>query len=529
VEQDQGEIAEAVAAVVGKNVILRDYQEEILGALRVAVAEGHRRIMLYAPTGAGKTEMAIDLLKATSKKGNRAAMILDRIVLCNQTSARLDKYGIDHGVMQAGHWRWRPYERIQVCSAQTLEKRGSFPGLKVLVIDEAHAKRGQTIEFLKNNPDILAVGLSASPFTDGLGEVYSTVVSAITTEQLVAKGNLVPLRVFIAKQVDMTGVKKVAGEWSKDDAGERGMQITGDVVAEWEKKTHEIFGGPRKTIVFCANVAHGADLAKKFAEAGYNFVPISYLDSDDFKREAVKDFERADTAIHGLIACDILTKGFDVPDVMIGVSARPFSKSFSSHVQQMGRVMRTHPEDFGPHRVKPPLAPPPMAKPYALWLDHSGNYLRFQEQWDDLYENGVTELKNGLEKAKPEPTEREKEAAKCPKCGALWSGKGLTCSHCGFTRVKHNTVDEVAGEMVELGTKAKAPKEEKQSWYSQLLTLAKSRGYSEGWVAHKMKERFGVWPRGLEDRAEPVTPDVARWEQSRRIAWAKSRDKQRTA
>jgi len=63
-------------------------------------------------------------MKAVKEKGNKAAMILDRIVLCNQTSKRLEKYGIDHGVLQSGHWRYRPYENIQVCSAQTLEKRG---------------------------------------------------------------------------------------------------------------------------------------------------------------------------------------------------------------------------------------------------------------------------------------------------------------------------------------------------------------------------------------------------------------------
>ena len=107
---------------------LYEYQEAILGLLRQGFIEGHRSQILVAPTGAGKTEMAIALLDASADKGNRAAMVLDRIVLCNQTSARLDKYGIDHGVLQSGHWRFRPDRKIQICSAQTLEKRGSFSG-----------------------------------------------------------------------------------------------------------------------------------------------------------------------------------------------------------------------------------------------------------------------------------------------------------------------------------------------------------------------------------------------------------------
>ena len=84
---------------------LREYQQDILDKLRNGFSVGYNRQILYAPTGAGKTEMAIALLEATRGKGNKAAMILDRIVLCDQTSRRLERYNIDHGVMQAGHWR----------------------------------------------------------------------------------------------------------------------------------------------------------------------------------------------------------------------------------------------------------------------------------------------------------------------------------------------------------------------------------------------------------------------------------------
>jgi len=488
---------------------LRPYQKEILAKLREGFIAGHRSQILYAPTGAGKTEMAIALMEACSRKEfSRAAMVLDRIVLCDQTSRRLQNYKIDHGVMQAGHWRHRPYERIQVCSAQTLEKRGSFPGLNLLIIDECHAQRAQTIEFIKNNPNVRVIGLTATPFTKGLGAVYSNVVCSATTEMLVDQKFLVPLKVFIAKEIDMTGAKKVAGEWSKDEAGERGMQITGDVVAEWVKKTHEIFGGPRKTIVFCANVAHGADLAQKFAAAGYNFVPISYKDSDEYKDEAVEDFRKPDTAIHGLIACDILTKGFDVSDVMIGVSARPFTKSLSSHIQQMGRVMR-----------------PYEGKEFGLWLDHSGNYLRFREEWDQVYQDGVDQLQDDKEKAKKEKTAKEKEAAKCPKCGHLWPGASDTCPCCGYVRQRRSEVIALPGELQALG-EGGASRETKQLWYSMLKHIQEERGYSAGWLGHKFKEKFGVWPRGLSEHTTEPTTECLRWERSRRIAWAKSKHRE---
>lgn len=469
---------------------LRDYQTACLDALREGFAKGKRAQVLYAPTGAGKTETAIALLDATQKKNNKAAMVLDRIVLCDQTSTRLDKYSIPHGVLQSGHWRYQPYQPIQVCSAQTIEKRG-FPGLKLLIVDECHAVRKQTVDFIKKNPDIMVIGLSATPFTKGLANIYDNVVSVVTTRELVERKVLVPLRVFVAKEMDMTGAKKVAGEWSQGEAEERGMKITGDVVAEWIKKTNEIYGGPRKTIVFSSGVNHAADLANKFQAAGYNFVAISYKDDDDFKRQVIEDFAKPDTEITGLIACDILTKGFDVPDVCIGISARPFSKSLSSHIQQMGRVMRGA-----------------EGKEFAVWLDHSGNYLRFKEDWDSVYESGVNELDDGREKTKKEKTQKEKEAAKCPKCGALWGGDD-TCAHCGYVRQSRSLVREVAGELHELENQTKmfGSRIEKQNWWSMCQYKIRYAGWSSGRAAHTYRDRFGVWPRGLIDN-EVMMPDA---------------------
>jgi DNA repair protein RadD len=488
---------------------LRPYQEKSIESLRNGFKSGHATQILYMPTGGGKTESAISLLLATASKGNRAAMILDRRILVDQTSARLDKYNIDHGVLMAGHWRWRPHENIQICSAQTLEKCEFLPDLDLIIVDEAHTVREHTKNIIKNL-GVMAIGLTASPFTKGLGGIYKNIICDVTTSELVDSGSLVPLKIFVAKEIDMTGAKKIAGEWSQSEATERGIKITGDILSEWVSKTFSFFGKPEKTIIFCAGVAHGEDLQRRFNESGYNFISISYRDDDDYKREVIAEFSKPDSSIIGLIATDVLTKGFDVPDVKIGISARPFSKSLSSHVQQMGRVMRSA---YG--------------KSFALWLDHSGNYLRFRDDWDDLYSNGAHVLDDGKEKPKKEPTQKEKESAKCPKCSALWPPKSDTCSNCGYIRQRKNDVQVNCGELVEIsGAKKKDEAHTsayKESFYQQLLRYAKNKGYKDGWAYHKYYSKFKIYPPWAKKEADFVSKEVQNFIISQNIRIAKGR------
>jgi len=496
-------------------LVLRPHQEEVVQKLREGFAAGHTRQLLYAPTGFGKTEVAMAIMSKVSEKFKKTAMLLDRIVLVDQTSIRLNKYGIDHGVMQAGHWRNRPTERIQICSAQTLEKRKNFPDIDLLMIDECHIARKKTVEFIKNNPQIKVIGLTATPFTKGLGDIYTHVVGASPTGDLIENGWLVPLKVFIAKEIDMTGAKKIAGEWAANEVSKRGMQLTGDIVGEWIKKTHEVFGGPRKTIVFCSGVEHGRDLVKQFADAGYNFVSISYKEDDQYKKDMIELFSQPDTEIHGLIATDILTRGFDVTDVMIGVSARPFSKSFSSHVQQLGRVMRPHP-----------------GKEFGIWLDHSGNFLRFREDWDHLYTEGVKTLEEatGGDRVRKEPTEKEKIQAKCPECKELWISQTNVCHSCGHTRQNLNLILSLPGELEELEATNKKLQIANDQFYAELIYYGRMKGYQDGWAKHKYKEKFKVFPRGLKGvDPKPPSAETVKWVKSRMIAYSKGKAKQQGA
>ena len=485
---------------------LRSHQIEVINALNEGF-NTHQRQILCAVTGFGKTECAMAIMQEAAKEGKRVAMILDRIVLVEQTSMRLSKYEIPHGVLQGTHWRYRPYEPIQICSIQTLARKDDIPKFDMIIVDEAHVNYKTTVDYINANPDMKVIGLTATPFTKGLADVYTNVIGAQPMSNLVEDGWVVPMKVYIAKEIDMTGaVKNSFGEWDARDASERGLKIVGDVVSEWVKKTHEIYGEPRKTIVFCAGVEHGQELVRQFAQAGYNFVSISYKEDDEFKRQTIEDFARPDTNIHGLVATDILTRGFDVSDVHIGVSARPFSKSFSSHVQQIGRVLRPH-----------------EGKEFGTWLDHSGNFLRFRNDWDDLYHDGVTELKAGGETVKREPTEREKKESKCPKCLALWTSKDNTCSSCGHVRQSLASITSIAGKLEELQESNRKLQIANTDFFAELQYYGRSKGYKEGWAAIKYKEKFGVYPNGLKVSPKPPSNPTLKWIKSRTIAYVKGK------
>ena len=64
---------------------------------------------------------------------------------------------------------------------------------------------------------------------------------------------------------------------------------------------------------------------------------------------------------------------------------------------------------------------------------------------------------------------------------------------------------------------------DKQQWYSGLLGLAQERGHSEGWAAHRFKEKFGEWPKGLHTQPATPTRAVINFDNHCRIKFVKAK------
>lgn len=249
---------------------LRPYQLDSIEGLRQGFREGHAHQVLSASTGAGKSIIAVSMLRSAIDKGSRAMFVCDRRVLVDQFSKHLDRHGIDHGVFMAGHWRYRPHANVQVASIQTLERMSGWPIVDFIMVDEIHAvMRKSLMTYLKSNPKTKVIGLTATPFHPELGNYFTSITNVVTMEQLVKDKFLVPFRVFASKEIDTSGLKATStGEWSEKDLESRALSVVGDVVADYVRISNEVFGEFKKTIVFSSGVDHGKALMDQFNSLG---------------------------------------------------------------------------------------------------------------------------------------------------------------------------------------------------------------------------------------------------------------------
>lgn len=488
---------------------LRPYQADALLALRQSVAQGVRRIVVHAPTGAGKSRIAAEIVNGARRKGNRAAFVVPAISLVDQTVEMFENEGIDDiGVIQASHLMTDWSRPVQVCSIQTLRSRGAFPEADVVIFDECHALHEHHRLWL-GHPDwqhVPMIGLSATPYSRGLGKHFHTMLVAATTQQLIDDGWLSPFRTFAPAEPDMSKVRTVAGDYHEGDLGDAMNlpPLVADIVSTWQERW-----GQGKTLCFCVDRAHARAVADQFLDAG---ICAAYQDAhtDESERRAIRRrFHSGEVKV----VCNIgtLTTGVDW-DVRCIILARP-TKSEILHVQIIGRGLRTA-----------------EGKENCLILDHAGNTLRLGYVTDIQHER----LDDGTGR-KPEQRDTDRKAPlpkKCPACTALRPPRMTKCPHCGFEVVRASNVETVDGELVELdpknrknakkGGKREFTSDEKFHLFGQLKRYCARHGYKPGWAANQFRERVGTWPNGYGSAPEEEpSEELLRWLKSRQIRWAK--------
>src|SRR5262245_6104577 len=461
---------------------LRSYQANAIMQVRDALARGSRRIMLAAPTGAGKTLLASSILAGFVQEQLPGLFVVPRIELINQTYDKFKTENIiDIGIMQASHPLTNSLRSIQIASVQTLRRR-QLPNADVVFIDEAHIWQDfyRTWMLDLEWANVPFIGLSATPWRKGLGAYFEELIIVAGIQELIDEGFLARFKVFAPAHPDLSGIHTVAGDY---DEGELAVAmdkkpLVADIVTTWLK--HSV---GRPTLVFAVNRAHAKHIQEKFIEAG---VSAGYIDcqTPELERKEVRD-KFASGEFQIVCNVDVLTLGVDW-DVRTIVLARP-TKSEMRYVQAIGRGLR-----------------PAEKKDHCLILDHSDTTLRLGFVSDIVHEE-MDDGKIRQRKARDD-IRLPKE---CPQCAFLRPAGTNKCPNCGFEARPVNKVRVIDGELRELDGKSKRPIINRVEVYGMFKQLCIERGKKPGYAWHLSAEYFGQKPRSSEySNAQPTPPSV---------------------
>jgi superfamily II DNA or RNA helicase len=498
---------------------LRPYQIDVIAEFDRAVAAGQKRIILVLPTGGGKTVIAAEVIKLARAKYERVLFLAHRREIIAQTSKQLAGHGTslgEHGIIQAGRERdLRPTASIQVASIDTLHHRTNrgaidLPAADLVIFDEAHRARGRTREaLLQKFPDATWLGCTATPCRGdgrGLGNIFQAMIEGPQTGELIRLGYLVPPKVFAPIYRDVAkGVDTAQGDYIASALSRRMNtdELVGDIVTEW--LAH---GENRPTVAFSVDVAHAVNIRDRFREAG---VAAEYVCGTTPLAEREQILAALASGEIGVVAnCAVLIEGWDCPPVSCVILARP-TKQLGLYKQMVGRGLRIC-----------------EGKNDCIFLDHSGAVFKHGLPSDDVAWTLDVDRKAENVAAAARKRGEAVEIAKCPECSAILGGPP-PCWSCGWQPQPRAREVEFAEGELGLVTNGHAGGNHydaaaRTQWHKMLTWIAVERNYKSGWVAHKYKEKFGIWPptRLPVTQIEP-TPEVRSWVRSRTIAFAKAR------
>lgn len=494
--------------------MLRQYQETAIIKLRKCLTDGFKRPIMALPTGGGKSIIFGQIISNIIQNGKIVLWLVHRRNLVNQMRDVLrEHFDIEPGVIMSGV-ETEPEKQVYLCTIQTYSRRlnlGYFADNKfyvdadVVLIDEGHRSVAKSYQdIIAHYHDKIIMACSATPMRAdgrGMGEVYDSIVDIAGVKELTDQGYLAPARYFAPVNVDLSDVKVERGDYLiKDLDGKiNKTKLIGDIVDNWLRLSEN-----RKTIVYAVNVKHSIAICEAFNNAGVKAEHLDARSSDKERDDVFKKMQNGEITVICNVA--LYQEGLDVPDVSCIVMARP-TKSMGLWRQCAGRGLR----------------PTKEAKD-CLILDH-GNVIEEHGLLDWPIEWSL----DGKKRAWSKPSKKVVEKlVKCRACHKVFSGAKI-CPDCG-TPVKSfgKKILTVEAELEELGKKEKHSMAEKRQWFGMFLYHCRQKGYNEGWISHKFKEKFKVWPKGLKNTA-PIEPnqEFKNWVRHLNIKYAKRKAKEK--
>jgi DNA repair protein RadD len=256
------------------------------------------------------------------------------------------------GVYSAGIGRKELDSPITFAGIQSIyNKINEFKAPDIVIVDEchliSHKDQGMYRTFIDamkgKNPDLRVIGLTATPYRLGHGKITDKpalfdepLIESIDIIQLQAQGYLAKLRSKnTRKHLSVDGVGKRGGEYIESE-----LQKAVDVHETSEAVIDEVvsIAADRKAwLFFCAGVDHARHVCEILRSRG---IPAACVTGETSKTERdyyIAQFKRGH--LRALTNANVLTTGFDYPDIDLIVMMRP-TMSPGLYLQMAGRGLR---------------------------------------------------------------------------------------------------------------------------------------------------------------------------------------------
>jgi superfamily II DNA or RNA helicase len=319
---------------------LYDYQEKVYQQVIALIKKGVKRILCQLPTRAGKSLIATAIIENNLKDKKRTWFLCHTNVLINQMSEELTTHGIRHGIITPRHNSIK--YRTQIISKDTLSNRirkmrkQGWEDPHTILVDETHLAISKIyFELLKLFPETEIIGLTATPVRldgKGLDSLYDELIIGPSIKELQAKKRLCNIETY-QTQFDATGLHSRGGDFKTDEVLERvdKPKVLKNIVRHWEQ-----LAKGKKTLTFCASIAHAQHMADEFNNAGYPSIAVSSEDPAEVIAQKVKAYYAGKYI--NLVSVQLFIMGFTVKDCECIIQTRP-TQSLMIYLQTVGRGM----------------------------------------------------------------------------------------------------------------------------------------------------------------------------------------------
>ena len=314
---------------------LYDHQEISLAQIEERREKGIRAFLIVLPTAAGKSRIVEEDIQkfAAGKEQFRALILAPNTNIIADWKERIDK---DLQPLQ---------DRIDIKTYSYAvrhyhEKTRDY--YSYIVVDEAHHAVAPMLKRVIQYyaPEFL-VGLTATdqrPDKKRLEEIFGNYTTELSLKDAMEKGVVARANVYrIETNIDLSHVRFNGKDYVNADL-EKSVRVTSRnelIVNVLKDYFTEGEAGKRQGIIFCINKAHTKEMARLLNAAG-----ISAQDySGDTKHPEKVMQEFKEHKIRFLCACDMISEGWDYPELGILVMARP-TLSKVLYLQQIGRGLR---------------------------------------------------------------------------------------------------------------------------------------------------------------------------------------------